>query len=120
MNSRHDRVRVSVLAAVVLVFGVAGGASAQVTGKGTPNTIPLWTSSNTIGNSLITQSANGDQSININGSLGLTGSLALPTTTGPNTGVISFGGVPVVHTFSGIGNPNPPSNIFVGQNAGNF
>jgi hypothetical protein len=60
----------------------------------------------------------GDQTIN--GSLSVTGSLALPKTTEPSTGVISFGGVPAVHTFSGIGNPNPPTNMFVGQNAGNF
>jgi hypothetical protein len=113
-----------------MVLSVVGWATAQqvnsfnaprdVKGSGTPGTIPLWTGKDTLGNSLITESRNGDQTININGSLGVNGSLFLPATTGLNTGVISFGGVPVVHTFSGIGNPNPPSNIFVGQNAGNF
>jgi hypothetical protein len=107
-----------------MVLGVVGWATAQdpkdrpIKGSGTPNTIPLWTSSDTIGVSSITQSGTGDQTIN--GSLSVNGSLFLPNTTAPNTGVISFGGVPAVHIFSGIGNPNPPSNIFVGQNAGNF
>src|SRR5215471_20272602 len=108
MKSRHDRVRVSVLAAVVLVFGVAGWATAQqvnssnvygnpgVKGSGTPGTIPLWTSSGTIGDSSITQSGNGDQTIN--GSLSVNGSLFLPSTTGPNAGVISIGGLPVLYT----------------------
>jgi hypothetical protein len=44
MKSRHNRVRVSVLA-VVLVLSVAGWATAQnpaVHGTGTPGTIPLW------------------------------------------------------------------------------
>ena len=113
MKSRHDRVRVGVRAAVVLVFGLAGGASAQVTGTGTPNTIPLWTSSNTIGNSLITQSANGDRTINVNGSLGVNGSIFLPATTGFNTGVISIGGAPVLYTVG-------EENTFVGPYAGNF
>jgi hypothetical protein len=53
MKSRHDRVRASVLA-VVMVLGVVGWATAQdpknapVKGSGTPGTIPLWTSSNTL------------------------------------------------------------------------
>jgi hypothetical protein len=55
MKSRYNRVRVGVLAAVVMVLSVVGWATAQqvnpsnpyaqfVTGSGTPNTIPLWTS----------------------------------------------------------------------------
>src|SRR5215467_13650471 len=122
MKSRHDRVRVSVLA-VVIVLGVVGWATAQqvnsfntlkdssVKGSGTPGTIPLWTSSDTIGDSSITQSGSGDQTIN--GSLSLTGSLALPNTTGPHTGVISIGGIPVLHTFNA-------RNTFLGLSAGNF
>src|SRR5215813_3206366 len=129
MNSRRDRVRASVLA-VVMVLGVAGWAAAQqvdsssdpkvVRGSGTPGTIPLWTDKNTLGSSSITQSSLGDQTIN--GSLGVNGSLALPNTTGPNTGVIFIGGVPVLYTL-------PPScppglsecgrNIFLGPSAGN-
>src|SRR5215467_2400109 len=110
MKSQHDRVRVCVLT-VVMVLSVAGWVTAQqvnsfsafkdVKGSGTPGTIPLWTSGNTIGDSPITQSGNGDQTIN--GSLSLTGSLALPNTTGPNTGVIFIGGVPVLYTL-------PPSS----------
>jgi hypothetical protein len=123
MKSRHQRFRVSVLAGVVMVLGVAGWASAQVMGGGTPGTIPLWTSSNTIGDSSITQNGNGDQTIN--GSLNVTGSLSLPTTTGPNTGVILMGGVPVLYTLSTPSCPlTPPSvcgrNTFVGPSAGNF
>ena len=58
MKSRYDRVRVCVLAAAVMVLGVVGWATAQqvngfnaprdVKGSGTPGTIPLWTSSNTL------------------------------------------------------------------------
>src|SRR5215472_15272655 len=123
MNSRRDRVRASVLT-VVMVLSVAGWATAQnpaVRGTGTTNTIPVWTSSNTLGNSSITQSSNGDQTIN--GSLSVNGSLFLPATTDPNTGVIFIGGVPVLYT-------PPPScspglimcvrNTFVGPSAGNF
>src|SRR5262249_35857080 len=110
MKSRHDSVRASVLAAVVVVLGMVGSATAQVTGSGTPGTIPLWTSSGTLGNSSITQSGHGDQ--NINGSLSLTGSLFLPNTTGPNTGVITIGGLPVLYTVG--------RNIFFGPSAGNF
>src|SRR6516162_8449207 len=113
MKSRHNRVQVSVLA-VVLVLSVAGWAAAQnpaVHGTGTPGTIPLWTSSDTIGNSSITQSSSGDQTIN--GSLSVNGSLFLPATTDPTTGVISIGGLPVLHTFGRM-------NTFVGPSAGNF
>jgi hypothetical protein len=133
MKSRHDRVRVSVLAAVVLVFGVAGWATAQqvnsfnalkdssVKGSGTAGTIPLWTGSNTIGDSSITQSGN-DQTIN--GGLNVTGNLALPNATAPNAGVISIGGVPVLYTLPPffLSPPVAPCgrNTFVGPSAGNF
>jgi len=105
-----------------MVVGVVGWATAQqVNGSGTPGTVPLWTSSHTIGDSSITQNSNGDQTIN--GSLNVTGSLSLPTTTDPDTGVINIGGVPVLHTLSP-SCPPPPSecgrNIFVGPSAGNF
>jgi hypothetical protein len=123
MKSRDYRILASVLAALVMVLGAVRWATAQqgsaaVHGSGTPNSIPVWTDSGTIGDSSITRSGNGDQTIN--GSLGVTGSLGLLNTAGPSTRVISFGGVPAVHTFSGIGKPNPPTNMFVGQNAGNF
>jgi hypothetical protein len=109
MKSRHHRVRVSVLAAVVMVLGMVGSATAQVTGSGTPGTIPLWTSRHTIGNSSITQSSNGDQTIN--GSLSVNGSLFLPNTTDPNTGVISIGGIPVLYTLSPSSCP-PPNELW--------
>ena len=125
-----NRVQASVLAAVVMVLSVVGWAAAQqvnsstalkdVRGSGTAGTVPLWTGKDTLGNSSITQSSNGDQTIN--GSLGVTGSLFLPNTTDPNTGVISIGGVPVLYTppFS-----CPPlslcrRNTFVGPSSGNF
>jgi hypothetical protein len=133
MNLRQDRARVCVFAAVVMVLGVVGWATAQqvnsfnalkdssVKGSGTAGTIPLWTSSNTIGDSSITQSGNGDQTIN--GSLSVNGSLFLPNTTDPNTGVISIGGVPVLYTPPP-SCPRPPTvcgrNIFLGPSAGNF
>ena len=123
MKSRHNRVRVSVLA-VVLVLSVAGWAAAQnpaVHGTGTPGAIPLWTGKDTIGNSSITQSSNGDQTIN--GSLSVNGSLFLPATIDPNTGVISIGGIPVLYTPPP-SCPPPPAfcgrNTFVGPSAGNF
>src|SRR6516225_6529164 len=110
MKSRHDRVQASVLA-VVMVLSAAGWTAAQqvnspnpnlplppfVFGSGVTGRIPVWTTINTIGNSSITQNNNGDQTIN--GSLNVTRSVFLPNTTGPNTGVISFGGVPAVHIF---------------------
>jgi hypothetical protein len=71
----------------------------------------VWTTNNTIGNSSITQSNNGDQTIN--GNLNVTRSVFLPNTTGPFTGVISIGGLPVLHTFG-------TRNTFVGPSAGNF
>jgi hypothetical protein len=95
-----------------MVLGAVGWATAQaVNGSGTPNTIPVWTDSGTIGDSSITQSDNGDQTINA--SLRVNGSLSLPSTTDPNIGVISIGGTPVLHTFGRF-------NTFVGPNAGNF
>src|SRR5262249_18269835 len=124
MKSRHDSVRASVLAAVVMVLGMVGAATAQqVNGSGTPGTVPLWTSSNTIGDSSITQSSNGDQTMN--GSLSVNGSLFLPNTTGPDTGVIFIGGVPVLYTLQPSCpppsvNPQCGRNIFVGPSAGNF
>jgi hypothetical protein len=51
----------------------------------------------------------------INGNLNLGGSLALPNTIGPNTGVVSFGGSPFLHNFG-----SDLGNTFVGLNAGNF
>jgi hypothetical protein len=71
----------------------------------------VWTTNNTIGNSSITQSNNGDQTIN--GNLNVTRSVFLPNTTGHNTGAISIGGLPVLHTFGS-------QNTFVGPSAGNF
>jgi hypothetical protein len=68
------QVRAGVLT-VVLVLSVAGWATAQevnsskpygdpaVKGSGTPGTIPLWTGKDTLGNSSITQSGSGDQTI---------------------------------------------------------
>jgi hypothetical protein len=111
MKSRDYRILASVLAALVMVPGAVRWATAQaVNGSGTPNTIPLWTGSGTIGDSSLTQSDNGDQTINAN--LSVNGSLFLPSTTGPNIGVISIGGLPVLYTVG--------RNIFVGPSAGNF
>src|SRR5215831_14097350 len=56
-------------------------------------TVPIYLlqpTSGRIGNSLISQSSNGDKTVNVNGSLSVNGSLFLPNTTGPNTGVISI------------------------------
>src|SRR6516225_6922390 len=92
-----------------------------VFGSGVTGRIPVWTTNNTIGNSSITQSNNGDQTIN--GNLNVTRSLFLPATTDPNTGVISIGGIPVLYTPPP-SCPPPPSlcgrNTFVGPSAGNF
>jgi hypothetical protein len=110
---------------VVLVFGVAGWAAAQnpaVHGTGAPGTVPLWTSKDTLGNSSITQSDNGDQTIN--GSLSVMGNIALPNAA-PNAGVISIGGVPVLYILPPSFSCGPPAmecgrNIFLGPSAGNF
>jgi hypothetical protein len=169
MKSCDYRILASVFVALVMVLGAVGWATAQqgnppVRGSGTPNTIPVWTGSGTIGDSSITQSGSnvsvggsvsatsftgdgsgltnvnasklggfspnafaqigtsntfkGDQTIN--GNLNLTGSLALPVTTDPNTGVISLGGNPVLHFFGPIFFGGLPESTFVGVNAGNF
>ena len=59
------------LLAMILAWAVAAQAQA-VHGTGTTNTIPVWTASSTIGNSLITQSGG---EVSINNSLTLQGNL---------------------------------------------
>src|SRR5215471_4375172 len=52
--------RGSYFALMAMILGWGAAAQAQsVHGIGTTNTIPLWTSSTTVGNSLIKQSGNG-------------------------------------------------------------
>jgi hypothetical protein len=49
------RVSSLLLYIALLVFAVASLPAQNVTGKGTPGTIPIWTGTNTIGDSIITQ-----------------------------------------------------------------
>jgi len=60
--------------AVMMILGLAVAAEAQpaVRGKGTPNSIPVWTSSSTIGDSVMQQSGT---NVNVSGDLTLTGSI---------------------------------------------
>ena len=61
------------IALVAMILGWAVAAQAQaVHGTGTTNTIPVWTSSSTIGNSLMTQSGG---NVNVSANLTLTGSI---------------------------------------------
>jgi hypothetical protein len=57
MKPCNSRARVAIFTAALLILGGAGWANAQaVRGTGTANKIPLWTSSNTIGDSSLSQS----------------------------------------------------------------
>jgi len=73
MNHTHvrknHRLPMPALASLVVVIGLGWGADAHaqvVKGSGTTNDIPVWTSSTTIGNSLIKQSGT---NVNVNGGL---------------------------------------------------
>ena len=73
MNTTHvrknHRLPMPALASLVVVIGLGWGADARaqvVKGSGTTNDIPVWTSSTTIGNSLIKQSGT---NVNVNGGL---------------------------------------------------
>ena len=73
MNNTHvrwnHRLAMPALASLVVVIGLGRGADAHaqvVKGSGTTNDIPVWTSSTTIGNSLIKQSGT---NVNVNGGL---------------------------------------------------
>ncbi len=67
--------------------GVSTQAATAVTGSGTANTLPLWTTAATLGNSLITQSgtnvgvstATPATTLDVNGTATIRGSLALPS-----------------------------------------
>jgi len=67
------------LSAVVLVFlaafAVTLGQAQNVKGSGTPGTIPLWTSSSTVGNSAVTQSGN---NVSTAGDVSVAGTMSAP------------------------------------------
>lgn len=129
MKSRGYRVRPFVFTAVLVSLIWAGWARAQqntpkdpptggaVRGSGTANTIPLWTSRSTIGNSSMSQSGS---DISVAGAVGTTRSFELPTTLSSHIGVISIGGVPFIHSYSIARPPFVGVNTFVGTAAGNF
>jgi hypothetical protein len=73
------RVSSLLLYIALLVVSVASLPAQNVTGKGTPGTIPIWTGTNTIGNSIITQSG---------GTVTVDGELEGSSTTG--TGVMGI------------------------------
>jgi len=101
---KNHRFPTAALASLVVVIGLGGGADARaqaVKGSGTTNTIPVWTSSTTIGNSLMKQSG---------GSVNVSGGLVATTLTGNGSGVTNvnaatLGGFPP-SAFAQLGNSN--------------
>ena len=85
MNHTHvrknHRLPMPALASLVVVIGLGWGADARaqvVKGSGTTNTIPVWTSSTTIGNSLMKQSG---------GNVHVSGGLVATNLSGNGSGV---------------------------------
>jgi trimeric autotransporter adhesin len=94
-----------------------------VHGSGTVNVIPLWNSSSTLGNSVLSQSG-GNLSTSGNfsatgagtfGSVSTSGDISLAATSSASVGVINAGGFPFIHNFG-----TNALNTFIGLGAGNF
>jgi hypothetical protein len=118
----------------ILLVALATSSPAQVVkGTGTPGTIPVWTDSNTIGNSPLTQSGN---DVKAAGNVSLAGTLNAPTVRATNViasrdlnaaAMSTQGGLNLssnsafialeasrfIHGFGSL-------NVFVGTEAGNF
>jgi|SRR5215469_1694492 len=78
------------LIAVTLSWGTVGARAQSVHGTGTANTIPVWTNSTTIGNSLMTQSG---------GNVSVSGGLAATTLSGNGSSVTNVNAL----TLGGLG-----------------
>src|SRR5690242_12564612 len=77
---QHNREKCLLVIATLLIS--AATAIAQVTGTGTTNTVPLWTSSSTQGNSSITENPT-SKAITVNGTLQVKSSLTANQLNGP-------------------------------------
>lgn len=78
-------------------------SSGGVTGTGTTNTLPKWTSATALGNSVLSESS---------GTVTLNGNLNLPNSTS-SVGVITFSGSRHFHKYGS-------QNTFIGEASGNF
>lgn len=74
----------SVVVAMILVWAVAAPAQSAVHGTGTTNTIPVWTNSTTLGNSLMTQSGG---NVNVSGGVSASGAVSAPSFSGNGSGL---------------------------------
>ena len=92
-HARKNRRLMPVLASLVVVIGLGWGADARaqvVKGSGTTNDIPVWTTSTTIGNSIMSQSGS-----NVN----VTGGVVATTLSGNGSGVTNVNAL----TLGGLG-----------------
>lgn len=74
----------SVVVAMILGWAVAAQAQPAVHGTGTTNTIPVWTNSTTLGNSLMTQSG---ANVNVSGGVSASGAVSAPSFSGNGSGL---------------------------------
>src|SRR5690242_3707964 len=77
---QHNREKCLLVIATLLIS--AATAIAQVTGTGTTNTVPLWTSSTTQGNSSITENPS-SKAITVGGSMQVKSSITATQLNGP-------------------------------------
>src|SRR6516165_933336 len=92
-HARKNRRLMPALASLVVVIGLGRGADAHaqvVKGSGTTNDIPVWTTSTTIGNSIMSQSGS-----NVN----VTGGVVATTLSGNGSGVTNVNAL----TLGGLG-----------------
>jgi hypothetical protein len=96
------------------------GPPGSLSGTGTANFLPLFSTGTTVANSNVFQTTTGTGSINVGigqtnpqATLDVNGSINLPATMSSSVGVLSLGGAPFLHNFG-------TQNTFVGISAGNM
>jgi hypothetical protein len=77
--------------------GPSGGGGGTITGSGTTNFVPVWTSSSALGNSLLSQFVGTQTGMSMGGTTALTRPLAFSVFQGqPNSACVSGQGIPIV------------------------
>ena len=83
-NQRAKRLRSLLVSVVAVIAGWGAAAQAQsVKGSGTASTFPVWNSSSTIGNSIVSESGG---NINVSGGVKASGPVAAPSFSGSFSG----------------------------------